>query len=153
MLDDSLCIFLVSEAFIWAEDAGVGCFALVPKRCAHRYTQVSAGSSLQQSLTWRQARNRPIGRPSRFLLEPLPAAPALPPSMAVVKPGRSNWQRSEQARPFERSNRPRPAWFESVSVNRSASFACACRLRLHSSGRLYMMSAVRGNEAKKDLLW
>jgi hypothetical protein len=67
-------------------------------------------------------------RPSRFLLEPLPAAPALltsmdggnaedcleqsrppsravgrigslpiatlPPSMAVVKPGRSNWQRS-----------------------------------------------------------
>jgi len=28
-------------------------------------------------------------RPSRFLLEPLPAAPALPPSMAVVKPGRS----------------------------------------------------------------
>jgi len=28
-------------------------------------------------------------RPSRFLLEPLPAAPALPPSRAVVKPGRS----------------------------------------------------------------
>jgi len=28
-------------------------------------------------------------RPSRFLLEPLPTAPALPRSMAVVKPGRS----------------------------------------------------------------
>ncbi len=33
-----------------------------------------------------------LRRPSRFLLEPLPAAPALPPSMAVVKPGRSNSQ-------------------------------------------------------------
>jgi hypothetical protein len=40
MLDDSLCIFLVSEVFIWAEDTGVGCFALVPTHCAHRYTGI-----------------------------------------------------------------------------------------------------------------
>jgi hypothetical protein len=33
-----------------------------------------------------------LGRPFRLLLEPLPAAPALPPSMAVLKPGRSKRQ-------------------------------------------------------------
>jgi len=40
MLDDSLCIFLVSEVFIWAEGTGVGCFALVPTHCTHRYTGI-----------------------------------------------------------------------------------------------------------------
>jgi hypothetical protein len=103
----------------------------------------------------RQVICRNFGRPSRFLLEPLPAAPALltsmdggnaedcreqfrppsmavgrigslgncscvalppaslavvpiatlPPSMAVVKPGRSNRQRSGQAGPIDKDDR------------------------------------------------
>ena len=44
-------------------------------------TVIQASHSLAINLT--------RDRPSRFLLEPLPTAPALPPSMAVVKPGRS----------------------------------------------------------------
>jgi len=55
-------------------------------------------------------------RPSRFLLEPLPAAPALPPSMAVVKPGRPSWQRSEHME--------RGAKAQKIADGRSAGFAC-----------------------------
>jgi hypothetical protein len=99
----------------------------------------SLSTALRPSLTSGWARNRARGRPSRFLLEPLPAAPALltsmdggnaedcreqfrppsmavgrigslpiatlPPSMAVVKPGRSNRQRSEQAGPIDKDDR------------------------------------------------
>jgi len=55
------------------------CFMLIPK-----YLRAAKQAGMQT--------------PSRFLLEPLPAAPALPPSMAVVLPGRSNGQHSEQDR-------------------------------------------------------